>query len=229
MGALYWQINDCWPGISWSGIDYFGRWKALQYMAARFFAPVAGSIKREGRVFSAYLQNETMNPVRYKVTMNLKDMEFNIIDSITTDEIIVDALSAKKMISRDYTQLSAGKSGSQFVEVEFLDLSTGNIMLETDTIIPYKSLKLENPEIGVFIMEDPEKFSFYLQASRFAPFVELYLKDMDAVFGDNFFHMTKKEHLIVLYKQNFKSKGVTVDDLKERLIIRSLYDSYSYD
>ena len=40
MGALYWQLNDCWPVFSWSGIEFGGKWKALHYAARRFFAPL---------------------------------------------------------------------------------------------------------------------------------------------------------------------------------------------
>ena len=47
MGAIYWQLNDCWPVISWSSIDYYGRWKALHYYAKRFFAPVMLSCEEQ--------------------------------------------------------------------------------------------------------------------------------------------------------------------------------------
>jgi len=45
MGALYWQLNDCWPVASWSSLEYKGRWKALQYECRRFFAPALLSLK----------------------------------------------------------------------------------------------------------------------------------------------------------------------------------------
>ncbi|MDR1803921.1 MAG: glycoside hydrolase family 2 protein [Treponema sp.] len=48
MGAIYWQLNDCWPAASWASIDYFFRWKALHYYAKRFFQPVMISCHEEG-------------------------------------------------------------------------------------------------------------------------------------------------------------------------------------
>ena len=48
MGAIVWQLNDCWPVVSWASIDYFGRWKALHYYEKRFFAPILISCHEEG-------------------------------------------------------------------------------------------------------------------------------------------------------------------------------------
>jgi beta-mannosidase len=48
MGALYWQLNDCWPVASWSSIEFGGRWKALHYEAKRFFAPALVSVHVPG-------------------------------------------------------------------------------------------------------------------------------------------------------------------------------------
>jgi len=39
-GALYWQINDCWPVASWACLDYYKRKKGLYYATKRFFAPI---------------------------------------------------------------------------------------------------------------------------------------------------------------------------------------------
>ncbi|KAJ7054242.1 glycoside hydrolase family 2 protein [Mycena amicta] len=40
LGALVWQLNDIWQGVSWSSIEYSGRWKVLQYGITTTFSPL---------------------------------------------------------------------------------------------------------------------------------------------------------------------------------------------
>ena len=49
-GTLYWQLNDAWPAISWSAIDYYGRWKPLQYGAKRLYPNLAVFAKTDGSI-----------------------------------------------------------------------------------------------------------------------------------------------------------------------------------
>lgn len=55
MGTLFWQLNDVWIAPTWSGIDYTGKWKILQYYAKDFFAPtlITGylDLERQLRVY----------------------------------------------------------------------------------------------------------------------------------------------------------------------------------
>jgi beta-mannosidase len=63
MGALYWQLNDCWPVASWSSIEFTGRWKALHHFARRFFAPALVSAHVPGEE-TATISNNRQSTVR---------------------------------------------------------------------------------------------------------------------------------------------------------------------
>lgn len=43
-GALYYKMNDNYPGLSWSCVDYYGIIKPLHYFVQRSFAPLAAVI-----------------------------------------------------------------------------------------------------------------------------------------------------------------------------------------
>ncbi|MCD2517381.1 glycoside hydrolase family 2 protein [Massilia sp. G4R7] len=76
MGSLYWQLNDVWPGASWSSIDWFGRWKALQFHARRFFAPVTVSALRDaGGKTRVHLLNDRVHPVRGELRLRVMTLD----------------------------------------------------------------------------------------------------------------------------------------------------------
>lgn len=39
MGTLFWQLNDCWPGPSWSVIDYYGKHKLAYDVVKKEYSP----------------------------------------------------------------------------------------------------------------------------------------------------------------------------------------------
>ena len=74
MGALVWQLNDCWPVTSWASIDYYGRWKALHYYEKRFFAPVLVSCEEEGTLTQETNVNaEPWRPLKKTARLNVSN------------------------------------------------------------------------------------------------------------------------------------------------------------
>ncbi len=69
MGALYWQLNDLWPVVSWSSLEYDGRWKLLHYEARRFFAPLRLVCQVYQTQQEVWLSNDTDREVRGSVLL----------------------------------------------------------------------------------------------------------------------------------------------------------------
>ena len=69
MGTLYWQLNDTWPVASWSSLDYGGGWKAMHYMARRFFQPVAVAAipSKDGETIGFSVVNDTADAVTVRL------------------------------------------------------------------------------------------------------------------------------------------------------------------
>ena len=76
MGSLYWQLNDSWPVVSWSSIDYYGNWKALHYQAKRAFAPLAVDVLPVRDSLQVWLLSDKLEDSD-ALTLEMKLMDFN--------------------------------------------------------------------------------------------------------------------------------------------------------
>ncbi|WP_033922178.1 beta-mannosidase [Sphingomonas sp. 37zxx] len=73
LGSLYWQMNDVWPAISWASVDYFGRWKLLNFAARRFFAPQAIVAERTDKT-RITLVSDALTPIAATWRLSVRDM-----------------------------------------------------------------------------------------------------------------------------------------------------------
>lgn len=71
-GALYWQLNDVWTAPSWSGIEFSGKYKILQYYIKEIFQPdVVVGLMNKLQNFDVYVINEHLKEKNYILLLRL--------------------------------------------------------------------------------------------------------------------------------------------------------------
>jgi beta-mannosidase len=119
MGSLYWQLNDVWPAISWSGIDYHGRWKALQFHARRFYAPLLATALREHGRTRVTLVSDRTTPVQAHWRLRVMDFAGRLLAE-QQHEVTLAPLSATPVGSFDDAQLAGAAPRGRFAVVDLL-------------------------------------------------------------------------------------------------------------
>ena len=194
MGTLYWQLNDCWPAISWSSIDYFGNWKALQYKAKKAFENVLISSIIENDSIKTYLVNDALKNL--EGTLNLKIIDF-YGKEVWSDsrEINVKANSSKEYYS--FTLDNIDKKNT-FLISEFNDKKSYFYFTKP------KDLNLQKGEIQQIITKTKTGFKITLKSSILQKDVFLFTKEKGH-FSDNFFDLLPNETKVIKFKTDSKS------------------------
>lgn len=230
MGSLYWQINDNWPVASWASIDYYGRWKALHYMAAKFYAPVAVSIQKTQDSISVWLENETLSEQKCTVSLRVRDMGFHILKQWKADGQ-AGALSAAELIrcpfQTEFADTGFAGADDLYLEAEVV-LADKTVLTDTDTLVPYKYLALPKVQLTTAVRELADGFEITVCSDGFAPFVEMDFADADVIFSDNFFTISNERPVVVRLDRRDILRGSFADaaDLRARLVLTTVEDTF---
>jgi len=225
MGALYWQLNDCWPGPSWSSIDYKGNWKALHYHAVKFFAPVlvSGVEDRKTGIVEIYLNNDFLQDVSGTVNWKL----FNIDGDILANgefTVTVKGNSVRKVNVLDLKRwLSEVGERNVMLYIKY----TGNDGVESDNtviFVPPKHLELKKPVFNVKIeRENDNKFCISLSSRVPALWVWADVPEERVEYSDRFFHLMpgEEKHFSIT-----TGKPCSIERINKELKLFSLFDTY---
>ncbi len=224
MGSLYWQINDCWPVASWSSIDYFGRWKALQYYAKRFYSNLLISpTVRDGYLY-LYVVSDKVNPVPAKIKVTTMDFEGRTL-KIFNQEVTV-----APVMSRSYNELKVDDllegtdKKKAYASVELI--VDEKVVSRSDYFFaPFKDLAFSKPTIRpeVIAAKERGKFVVKLSTDKFARAVYLAVPDRDGFFSDNYFNLAPGRDVTVQFRSN---APLSLEEFRNRLQVRSVFDAF---
>ncbi|GGF86387.1 beta-mannosidase [Paenibacillus albidus] len=224
MGALYWQLNDCWPVASWSSIDYYGRWKAMHYAARQFFAPLLVSAHDEGTKVSLHVSNESREDAAGELRWRLLTPASEVLlESAKPVEIA--ALSTAEFEQLDFGHILDTKDKKREAYLEYALVVNGEAKSQgTVLFVKPKHFRFADPEIEAVLAEEEDRFVITVKSKAYARFVELGFKEADAIFSDNYFDMSAGVERTVTVAKKDLGKPATADELRAQLTVRSVFD-----
>lgn len=222
MGSLYWQLNDCWPVVSWASIDYFGKWKAFHYYLRKLYAPVMVSpVYKAGelKVFlvSDYLENRS-------VKLNMTLMDFYGTELWQHDmELIMKGNASKIVFTKPFGGImSKLDTNKVFMHIEIT--GDGKLLAENNLFFAkVKDMILPKSEIKYNIIHENGKLGIKILSNVLSKNIFIDYADDKGNFSDNYFDILPGEVKTVwidMSEEEFK-KQVKTKSLINRFNIKS--------
>ncbi|HEX3436040.1 MAG TPA: glycoside hydrolase family 2 protein [Pseudacidobacterium sp.] len=224
MGGIYWQLNDCWPVASWSSLDYYGRWKALQYYAKRFYAPLLVSPHIEDGKLAVYVVSDKAAPVNAHLRVRIMDLQGKVLRQEQQD-LSVPAGSSKSYLNIPLSQFvnangtdAAAIFGAADLEVDGKTVSS-NIVYFT----PTKLVQLPHVQISTDLTKQGDAYVLKLSSPALARSVYVsFGSSIDAKFSDNYVDLLPNEPVEIRI-----TSAASLDQLKSSMKIMSLADAFA--
>jgi len=188
-GALLWQLNDSWPGISLSLIDYYLIPKASWFYARKFFNPVLYSAKILDRGFEVWICNDRM--VDIDDTLNVR------IGTFYGEEILQQSIAVQVKprssccLGRFSDPREHHLSRSRWT---YLSLSSERGFAAGEYFfLDHKELCFPEAKVRRSVIRQGGGLALRISSDRFARFVHLQSPRADMLPSDNYFNLLPGE------------------------------------
>ncbi len=212
MGSLFWQLNDSWPVVSWSSIDYYGNWKAMQYQSQRAFAPVLINAIKEGDDLCVYLiSDELQDRDDVRLTVELMDFDGKSHGKWTHSGKLsanTSMLFIKKRVDEFLSKQDAATSFLRFT----LKAKNGASLADEVFYFAYpKDQKLPEARIETSVKRRGEAIEMTLKADKLARDIFIEVPVQGVRFSDNFFDLLpgQRKKITITSPEGYSLKDFT--------------------
>ena len=212
MGSLFWQLNDSWPVVSWSSIDYYGNWKAMQYQSQRAFAPVLINAIKEGDDLCVYLiSDELQDRDDVRLTVELMDFDGKSHGKWTHSGKLsanTSMLFLKKRVDEFLSKQDAATSFLRFT----LKAKNGAALADEVFYFAYpKDQKLPEARIETSVKRRGEAIEMTLKTDKLARDIFIEVPVQGVRFSDNFFDLLpgQRKKITITSPEGYSLKDFT--------------------
>jgi len=209
MGTLYWQLNDSWPVVSWSSIDYYGNWKAMHYQSQRAFAPVLLNAFKEGDDLCVYTLSDELKEYK-NATLQLKVMDFE--GKVLSKKIVkgeVRANASAIFHKEAYAGLATNPTNTLLLMT--LKNQKGEVLSEEIYYFNYpKDQELPVAKVSCKVKQMDGKCEVTLSAKQLARDIFIEIPYQGARFTDNFFDLLPGQTKKIVITSDEIKKGEPV-------------------
>ena len=204
MGSLYWQLNDCWPSVSWSCIDYYFQPKALYYQSKHSFENVVLIASNKDSIASVNVVSDLLKNMDCQLKMSIIDFKGSILWTSMKD---IQVKSATSQNFENMNVLKVSNFDSAVCVLNMQLLSKGIVVSENNHYFALpKNLKL--PDCKPIINIESDKIGEY----RILISSSVLIKDLFVIpslkgeLSDNYFDVLPSKIKTILFKSS--EKGV---------------------
>lgn len=191
-GAMYWQLNDSWPGSTFSSIDYYFGIKALHYYSKRFYASHLISFNHEDKN-SVNISNDSDKNKDYRVRITEFDLSGKVLNSKEIE------CQVNKYEDKNFDFEKDSKTFGVLVEL----FNDDHQLLSDNYLLDKKDKEINYPKANIKI-EKASKCKFIISTDTFARGIYLVVQNNDVVFSDNFFNLLPSQQKIVTTNIDFE-------------------------
>lgn len=201
MGTLYWQLNDCWPAVSWSSIDFFGNWKALHYKVKRAFENILISSVIENDTLKTFVINDNLKLHEGQLSIQILDFGGNVIwEDSNQIQVVSNSSELKHELNLKTLQLNKNEV---VVVLKFNDERSFFYLVKP------KDLKLQKGIVNKTVSKTSIGFRIEVSSTTFLKDVFLYT-NVKGHFSDNYFDLLPNETIEI----EFVTKSEFINNLK---------------